>query len=382
MQNEEPATELYKWLQTEELNDKDNGAFSPGFVSMHPAGGKVNLDENGEKIWTADKSKWPAQEGSLESTKENSLTVSLTEICERNAGINSHYIALVNGVALHKCSSYCLKRKKRDGKQVKYWRFHFGEQDPSTKKMSGKNMHPYNAMITDDTHPRFEGPRDHPRLIMNIKTKLITSLANCDTQPIIDDSLIALQKYIAGYACKGGASTEDLLLIYKKLLQSCEANTSVRSLAQRLLMKMIGIVDISGAAADYMNVSGKLHHSTRRIRKIGISGYRLIAPGNDGNATRETPQYADWPVSEDFAKAQLTIHSKTHWLKPEDLKGSHYSFMLHLQVFWTQLPVVNEACKNSVKKRGYELLHIIITKVKMKVTLIVKKKMILMMIWS
>ena len=49
------------------------------------------------------------------------------------------------------------------------------------------------------------------------------------------------------------------------------------------------MVDISGAAADYMNVGGKLHHSTRRIRKIGISGYRLIAPGNDGNATRETP---------------------------------------------------------------------------------------------
>ena len=97
-----------------------------------------------------------------------------------------------------------------------------------------------------------DGPRDHPRLIMHVKAKLLTWLANCDTQPIIHNNLTALQKYIAGYACKSGASTQDLVMVYQKLLDSCEEQTSIRSLAQKLLMKMIGMIDVSGAAADYI----------------------------------------------------------------------------------------------------------------------------------
>ena len=154
--------------------------------------------------------------------------------------------------------------------------------------MSGKETHPYNALITDDTHPRYEGPRDHPRLIMHIKAKLLTWLANCDTQPIIHENITALQKYIAGYACKGGASTQDLILVYKKLINTCDENTPICSLAQKLLMKVVGMIDVFGATADYMNVGSKLHHSTRRIRRVGLSGYRVLTSGNGENVTRDS----------------------------------------------------------------------------------------------
>ena len=44
-------------------------------------------------------------------------------------------------------------------------------------------------------------------MIQHVKSRLIYWLANCDTQVIIDQDLLALQKYISGYACKGATST-------------------------------------------------------------------------------------------------------------------------------------------------------------------------------
>ena len=57
---------------------------------------------------------------------------------------------------------------------------------------------------------------------------------------------------------------------------TCDENTPIRSLAQKLLMKMVGMIDVSGATADYMNVGGKLHHSTRRIRRVGLSDIEFL----------------------------------------------------------------------------------------------------------
>ena len=56
---------------------------------------------------------------------------------------------------------------------MKRCRFHFGIQDPATKQMTGKEIHPFNAVITEGSHPRYEGPRDHPRHIMHIRARLI-----------------------------------------------------------------------------------------------------------------------------------------------------------------------------------------------------------------
>ena len=43
---------------------------------------------------------------------------------------------------------------------------------------------------------------------------------------------MALQKYIAGYACKGAATTDDLIHVYRHLIESASEESSVKSLAQ------------------------------------------------------------------------------------------------------------------------------------------------------
>jgi hypothetical protein len=208
------------------------------------------------------------------------LTQSLNDIYNMGQFVEDHYVYLVNRVAIHLCNAYCLrlrrKKKDADGNKIndgkKYCRFHFGDVDLVTKKTQGKECHPFEARIEEGAHSRFDGPRDHPRLVSHIKIKLLTWLANCDTQPLVDQNLLALLQYITGYACKGNSSTEDLIQVYKYLLDTIDVNATSRSVAQKLLMKLVGMVDVSGACADYMNTGGMLYHSTRRTTRIGLSG--------------------------------------------------------------------------------------------------------------
>ena len=65
-------------------------------------------------------------------------------------------------------------------------------------------------------------------------------------------------KYIASYACKGASTTPDLINIYANLLKDSPSNTSVKSIAQKLLLKAVGIVDTTSTAADFINTGNKL----------------------------------------------------------------------------------------------------------------------------
>lgn len=141
-------------------------------------------------------------------------------------------------------------------------------------------------------HPQFEGPRDHRRLIQHVKTLILTWVANCDTQVVLEDNLLGLQKYVSAYACKGAATTEDLVAIYKVLVNSLDNSATVRSLAQRLLLRTVGMVDVPAAAADYILAGGALYHHTRVMRRVGLSGWRVLDVESErehGKATRETP---------------------------------------------------------------------------------------------
>ena len=177
LDSENPADQLCKWLQTTELDSPENNIYSPGFVSMHPAGGDEAILIDSEKEWIPKKTHWPKPEGTQPPPEVNPLTQSLNDIYCKEKSLDEHYIYLVNRIALHLCNAYCLRLKRRkadkDGKKIndgkKYCRFHFGEMDPITKKTPGKDCHPFQAKIEEGAHPRFEGPRDHPRLVSHIK---------------------------------------------------------------------------------------------------------------------------------------------------------------------------------------------------------------------
>ncbi|XP_057310732.1 uncharacterized protein LOC130648690 [Hydractinia symbiolongicarpus] len=372
------AQELQNWLQT--TNEDSDDIFSPIFTSLHPAGGNEIIDTSGIRTWVPNKNQWPTPEGSQAPPDHNPLAQELADVANHEGGIREQHTYLVNRIGLHNCNSSCLRYRRKNNKEKdtapkKYCRFHFGDLDPQTKKTSGKEIHPFHAVITKGEHPRYEGPRDHPRLMMHVKTRLLSWLANCDSQVIIDQDLLALQKYIAGYACKGAASTEDLVHVYRHLIENTADGSTVKNLAQRLLQKIAGLVDVPGAAADFINSGGRLTRCTRNFRYIGISGFRALdTSGEDGTVTknstldkylsdkrRETepeislwnwskkcnctckvdhvPVFTGistkpvWPVTEDYAKAMLVIFSVGTWHNTEELKGQHESFAAALASF-------------------------------------------------
>ena len=157
-------------------------------------------------------------------------------------------------------------------------------------KTSGKERHPFDPEITPGDHPRYEGPRDHPRLVMHVRARMLSWLANCDTQVLVDQNLLVLQKYLAGYCCKGAATTEDLIHVYRHLLDSANEESTVKNLAQCLLIKIVGMVDVPSSAADFINTGGHLYRCTRNFRMVGLSGYRMLAsnPSAEGNVTKKS----------------------------------------------------------------------------------------------
>ena len=58
LDGENSADQLWKWLQTTELDSPEDNVYSPGFVSMHPAGGIESTSIDGQKEWVPNKSSW------------------------------------------------------------------------------------------------------------------------------------------------------------------------------------------------------------------------------------------------------------------------------------------------------------------------------------
>ena len=369
--NNDVALDLEKVLQSTELNDE--AFYSPEFVSMHPAGGEI-IDVNGIDEWVSDKSKWSRPEGTAEPVTDNPLGKNLESVLDLVNGIDNLHLDMCNKVGLHKCGNYCLKRvKSKTGDKSddkRYCRFHFGEYDRETKRSSGKDIHPFYPLVTKGEHPRYEGKSDHPRFLQHIKCRMLPWNGNCDTQVIIEQFLLALQNYLTQYACKGASSTEDFIQTYRLLLDDSDESTTVKNLCQRLLLKIVGYVDVPDAAADFINTGGKLVRCTRNFNYVGLSGYRQVdTSGMSENLTRSNvldkflsddrrasyPDitlydwaklckkckcqcmhvpvftgarvYAVWPPTEEYSKTTLMCYSKGTWFNVDDLKSGFDTYL-------------------------------------------------------
>ena len=375
--NQAKADELYNWFQSDTMNT--DSIFSPNFVSMHPGGGK--RDEVNDKNWICNKEKWAPPEGSFDV--DNGVLLKSMDMCNTMRDVENFQLNVINKVMLHSCSSYCLRRDncKADSKGVgninkhgnvekdgiiRHCRLQFGKYNEKEKTSDGKPLHEFQACITEGAHPIYEGPRDHPRLVQHAAIRPLSWLANCDTQAVIHHDLLALMKYIAGYACKGATTTSDMIKIYANLLKTSPSNSTLKSISQKLLLKSVGIVDTPGAAADFLNTGNILYRCSRRFRRIGISGYRVldVQADKDGKVSKksalddflkverrnENPTITlydwakicncpkskqcgldhvpiftgfqnlyTWPITEDFAKGNLMIFSPGTWIKSEDL---------------------------------------------------------------
>ena len=265
---------------------------------MHPAGGEfITNTATGSKDWVPNKTLWPSASKEAKQRENDVFKSSLATSSEPK----QFQIDLINKIMIHNCSVYCLRRKtvstqeKDEHGDVKkkvqrYCRHHFGDYNQEEKQSKGKETNPFFARIVEGKIERFEGKNDHPRMVQHMLLRPLTWLAQCDTQPIISQDMLALIKYITGYCCKGATSTQELLNMYSNILQKSEPNVTVKSVAQKLILKTIGTVDTPASAADYINTKGKLYHCSRRFRKIGLSGFRVFnSKGTkDGNVTNKS----------------------------------------------------------------------------------------------
>ena len=326
--------------------------------------------------------------------------------CTGLGALLTHYKQLVQRTMIHKCSGYCLractcsramKHLARAAADVRHdasttlgraraaldhclWkcRFGFGYTVTKAERIAKGRAQNANGDV-NPSHPqfprswtdlssgdttKFEGSWDHPRLVQHVRVALLAWNGNVDTQPLLDNSLLAVQRYVCAYSCKGAASTDEYIEVYRKLLANASEDASVRQLAQQLLLKIVGMVDVPAAAADLILSGGKLYRCSRNFSRIGLSGFRALRdePGQDGTVTCRTPldryleksvggglslwewatvcqnasqcscgrrhvpvftgkpQYASWPLSEDFALGQLIVHAPGGWKRLEDLR--------------------------------------------------------------
>ena len=366
VENNEKARLLHSWLQTDAENT--DTLFSPGIVSMHPAGGY--FDNTGK--WIPNKHKWSKPEGP-NNVNPDSLKKSLESTTDDDTR-EQFQIDVINKCMLHSCSGYCLKpiKKSQNGISIEppplQCRFHYGCYDRKLKMSSGKDIN-LEPTITEGANPRYEGPRDHPRMVQHVAVRPLSWLGNCDSSIIIHQDLLALNQYLTGYACKGAATTSELISMFRTILHNSPSSASLKSVAQKMMMKAVGCVDTPAATADYFNTGNKPVTSTRHFNRIGLSGYKVLSKNVTKNgvmmATKSTvldkflsqerrtkygnditlyewacictcaaknkclaehvpvftgfPNYCTWPVLEEYARAQLMIFSPGSWQKPEDL---------------------------------------------------------------
>ena len=211
----EKARLLHSWLQTD---SEDTGTFfSPNLVSMHPAGGEFDDSER----WIPNTQLWIKPEGT-HYVNPDALKISFDQ-CHSDDHRKQFQIDVINKCMLHGCSGYCLKPDKSihnvdsDEPPPLKCRFHYGYYDRNLKISSGMDIK-LEPFITEGANSRYEGPCNHPRMVQHIAVRPISWLGNCDSSIIIHQNLLALNQYLTSYACKGAASTAEMVSMFKKIL--------------------------------------------------------------------------------------------------------------------------------------------------------------------
>ena len=128
--------------------------------------------------------------------------------------------------------------------QKRSCRFGFGDYNEEEKCAKGKALHQDHAELQGSAEqPRIEGPRSSPTFIQKVRVVLEVAASNADTQLILQDSCEKLDRYLTEYCCKGSATTDDLIKVYAELAEAADENTSVQTLACKLLRRSVGMVD-------------------------------------------------------------------------------------------------------------------------------------------
>ena len=142
--------------------------------------------------------------------------------------------------------------------------------------------------------------RDHPVLVQHSKFHTQGWRANGDISLILSKSetenpsvedIIATEKYVTGYACKGNQPTGELSNLFEDLVNTAsdlfedQVNTAdettgatTKFLCTKLLMGSVKR-DISSVEASYKLSSTPLYRSSHQFQSVSVSGSRLLEKG-------------------------------------------------------------------------------------------------------
>ncbi len=231
---------------------------------------------------------------------------------------------------------------------------------------------------------RLEMSRDHPMLVQHSRFHTQGWRANGDISLILSKSppenpsvneIIATEKYITGYACKGNEATGAVVDLFQDIAHSADeaAGATTKSVCTKLLMNTVKR-DISSMEASYELLSLPLFRCSHEFQSVSFTGSRVLEKKGH-TLTKSTPldkylsrpenqqcscyqfvcnhgkvpvisgtsMRATWPLSEDYCRSMLLLHWPT-WRKLTDIKASESSWSDAFHMF-----ITTDTCPTFVK---------------------------------
>ena len=346
-----------------------------GMSASHPAG--KDSDGNSRKDL------WPPPEGTAPAPPEEKkpLIKLLWDVSGSQESLLEDYLLLTNRFNIHRCSDYCLRPSKSNkAPNEKLCRMEFG-----SSTLPGKPLRNHADIVKDrNSSLRLEMERDHPMLVQHSRFHTQGWRANGDISLILSksdpenpsvDEIMACEKYITGYACKGGEPTGAVADLFNDLVNCADESTGAtpKSLCTRLLMTTVKR-DVSAVEAAFEISSLPLYRCSHTFQSPSLSGsrvlekkgetltrktmldkyldrdkndicslYNFVARGGKvpvigGNSTQAT-----WPLDDNYCRTMLLLHFP-NWRRLSDIKPDDMTWTSKFESF------LNTAvCPNFVK---------------------------------
>ena len=247
-------------------------------TALHPAG--KNEDGSSRKEF------WPPPEGTatLPPEETNPLLKLFMDVSDSQESILQDHLLLTNRINLHRCSDYCLRKPhssaSNNGKKV--CRMEFGSMESP-----GRILRDAPCLVKDKKGSlRLEMERDHPMLVQHSQYHTQAWRANGDISLILSkngpdnpsvDEIIATERYVSGYACKGSDSTGALVNLFNDMANTSDetSGATAKSLCTKLLMNTVKR-DISAVEASFELSGLPLYRCSHQFQSVSMSGSRVL----------------------------------------------------------------------------------------------------------
>lgn len=332
-----------------------------GLTASHPAG----KNESGEPR----KELWAPPEGTAPqpADEDNPLVKLLMHVSDNQESLLQDHLLLTNRINLHRCSDYCLRAKSTNSSE-KSCRFEFGSESSP-----GKPVREEPAIVKDKNGClRLEMPRDHPVLVQHSRYHTQGWRANGDVSVILSkgnpqcpsiDDIIATERYITGYACKGSEGTGAIADLFADMVKSADdpQSTEAKSLVTKLLIHTVKR-DVSACEAAFELSSLPLFRCSHTFQSVSLTGARVLER-SETTLTKNTPidkyiardekdtsslyafvcksgkvpvipgcQRATNPLTEDYARTMLLMHWP-NWRRISDIKDPDLTWLAKFEEF-------------------------------------------------